>query len=256
MANPAISYDHPLATAQLAAGSETEDGPIQNIATLAVATKWRSMAVPAFFTADLGTEKTIRYLALFGTSLSDAATLRLLLSTTDAHAGDVYDSGTIAADAAEILDGRRQCLHVLPAAESARYAKVELDDPAADFVDVGYAALNDWFQPAYARSWGAGDGVADPSLKQRTLAGNIIVTKRAKWCETAFSLDSLLDSEKSAIRALDRVAGASGPVVFIPNPAASDAAAEMLLGMLKQTEPLVRRQVNIRSRAFAIEELL
>jgi hypothetical protein len=54
MANPAISYNHPLATAQLVAGSETEDGPIQNIVSLTVATKWRSMAVPAFFTADLG----------------------------------------------------------------------------------------------------------------------------------------------------------------------------------------------------------
>jgi hypothetical protein len=188
--------------------------------------------------------------------LSDVGTLRLLLSTTDSHDGDVYDSGTLAADAAEILDGRRQCLHVLPEAKSARYAKVELDDPAAEFVDVGYAALNDWFQPAYARSWGAGDGIADPSLKQRTLAGNIIVTKRAKWRETGFSLDFLLDSEKGDMRALDRVAGASGPVVFIPDPAAADAAEEMILGMLKQTEPLIRRQVNIRSRHFEIEELL
>jgi hypothetical protein len=257
MANAALFWVNSLVGASLAASAETADGPVGNLVKPQVVTAWRALGTAASFTADLGAVRDIRFLALLGVTLGAGATLQLRLSSSGAHAGDVYDSGVVAANAATLLDGRKQCLHLPPALQSARYAKVDLADAAAAFIDVGYAWLGDWWQPARNFSWGFADAVRSRSNKEPSLGGQLYTLKRPKARVKSFALDFLTPAEAKAqgIEIADK-AGDHAPFGIIPDPAASDATREMVIGTLSDLGTVTGVALNVRARPFELTELL
>lgn len=257
MAYPAYFWINNLAGATLAASAETADGPVANLVKPQVVTAWRALASSAWFTADFGGAAPVRVLALLGVALGAGATLRLRLSSSAAHAGDVYDSGVISANAATVLDGRKQCLLVLPATYSAQYAKVDLADGAAAFIDVGWAFLGDWFQFARAYSWGFTDAVASQSNKERALGGQFYTQRRPKQRIRSFTLNFMSPAEaKAQSRDISDRVGDHAPFGMIPDPAAVDAAQEFLVGILSDLGTVAGTARDTRSRTFELTELL
>lgn len=257
MANAAFFWNNNLIGATLAASAETADGPIGNIVKPVVVTAWRALGASASFTADLGAARPTRFLALLGVTLSPAATLRYRLSTTDAHDGDVHDTGVLPANAATLLDGRKQCLLMLAAAHSARYRKLDLADPGAGFIDVGYGVDGDWWQPARNFQWGFGDGARSASNKEYSAAGAAYTLKRPKARVKSFTLGWMTpaDAKTQGMEIWDK-AGDHSPFGIIPDPAAVDAPREMLVGILSQMDPTTGVALNVRSRQFELVELL
>jgi hypothetical protein len=251
------SIANALIGAELAASSETSDGVVGNLTKPVVATAWRALADTAWFTADPGVARDVRFLALFGVSLSASATVRLRLSSSAAHAGDVYDSGVVAANPATVLDGRKQCLLILPAVQSARYSKVDLVDAGAGFIDVGYAWLGNWFVPTRNFSWGFSDGVRTSSNKEYSLGGQGYTMRRPKARVKTFELNFLTPAEAKAqgVEISDK-AGNHAPFGIVPDPDASDAAREMVVGLLSEITPTAGVALNVRARPFELVELL
>jgi hypothetical protein len=257
MSNAVLAWSNLLIGAELAASAETDDGRVGNIVKPQVVTAWRALAASAWFAADLGAAQPMRVLMLLGVTLSPAATLRVRLSTSDAHAGDVYDSGIVAAGAATGFDGRKQCLRVFPAAQTAHYVKVDLADGGAAFIDVGYAWIGDWWQPARNFSWGFQDGVQTETVREISKGGQVYALRRPKARVKRFALDFATPTEaKTQMRQIDDRVGDHAPFLMIPDPDAADAASEAIIGTMTDLQPVTGRALNVRSRPFEMVELL
>lgn len=257
MANAILATSNLLIGAELAASAETQDGPIANIARPPAVTAWRALGSSAWFTADLGAAQTIRALLLMRVTLGPAGTIRVRLSDSAAHDGNVWDSGVQPANAATLLDGRKQCL-VLPAgAPSARYVKVDLADAGAAFIDVGYAWLSDWWQPQRNFSMGFQDGTATSSVREISKGGQVYAQKRPKARIKRFALDFMTPAEaKTRMPEIDDRVGDTAPLLFIPDPGAVDAASQAIVGLLTDLSDVTGRSTKMRARPFEIVELL
>lgn len=255
--NATFFWTNQLSDADLAASDEAGDGVVGNLLKTQLRRAWRALGSAAWFTADYGTTRPVRVLALLGVSLGASATLRWRLSTTAAHDGDVHDTGTIAAGARGTLDGRKQCLVILPADKSARFSKVDLEDPGAGSIDCGFAAQAPWFQPQRNYSLGFADGVESATVQEEALGGSIYSLKRPKARVKRFSLNFLTPAEAAAqgVEITER-AGVSAMFGMIPNPDSADAAAEMLVGQLRDFGETAAPSVKFRQRNFVLREFV
>lgn len=253
----AFFWNNHLSDAELAASNEAGDGVVGNLLMTQLRRAWRALGSAAWFTADYGAARNVRVLALLGVSLGASATLRWRLSTTAAHGGDVHDTGTVPADARATLDGRKQCLVILPADRSARFSRVDIEDPGAGFIDCGFAAQAPWFQPQRNYSLGFADGVESGTVQEMALGGSIYTLKRPKARVKRFSLNFLTPAEAAAqgVEITER-AGVSAMFGMIPNPASADAAGEMLVGQLRDFGETAAPSVKFRQRSFILREFV
>lgn len=257
MANAAFFWINHLIGADLQASAETLDGVVGELVQPVLSVKWRALSSSAFFTGDCGAARPFKFLALLGVSLSDAGTIRLRLANVADFSVVVHDSGVIPASPRVTLDGRRQCLLILPAVVNARYIKVDLVDAGAGFIDVGYAWAGPWWQPERNFSWNFRNGTLSASTKERSLAMNLYATKRPKARTKVFDLAFMRPEEEAAqgVEITDR-AGDHSPFGMVPDPLSVDATREMLVGILTDMTETTGVAVRIRARPFELVEII
>ncbi|MBK8157995.1 MAG: hypothetical protein IPK59_04115 [Rhodospirillaceae bacterium] len=260
----ALSWINHLKAATLAASSEVGSLSAANLLVDHLATKWRSApGTAAFITADLTAAKPCRLFGIFGSNVTPAATWRVRLSSSAAHAGDLYDSGVVAMGAVVVNTVLKrniaQAALLLPAAINARYVKIDLSDAsiALNYVEAGAAWAGDAWQPAYGRSWGAVDGFKDEGPASYSEGGQKYIIRRDRQRVQQFSLDNLTDAERyNQVSALDRLAGRVENILVVPEPGGAYQNHDTVFGTLSALGAVTRRQVNLRARRFEIEERL
>jgi hypothetical protein len=148
----------------------------------------------------------------------------------------------------------------LPAAISARYATVEIDDTAnaAGHLDIGRLFVGGGLQPAYNASYG---GFADEREDLSTVVANPngkrFGTARRRPRGVRFALQYTSQAEADRIHEMQAAVGTLDEVLYVPDPA--DAAHSQrygFLGHLRQLSPIEYPFVLKRSIGFEIGEKL
>lgn len=260
MANCLLSWINHVdrAGALFSADSQSATLPASHLADPVVGKVWRSSGqTAASLTIDFGAVVTLDVLALFGCKLDGSDTIRHRLSMDDPESGDLLDTG---AQASDIAEGYGAHLHWLPETVSARYWRVDIDAPsrnAEGFFDIGRAWAGSAFQPLRNYSYQASESWIDPSVITRAPESGVEqVDKRPAYRQAAFALDHLTPEEARQLKEMDRVAGISGQVLFVPDPASATLAEEAILGRLSRSTPIKHPSFSIHAKTFEIRQSL
>ncbi len=141
MATGALLYDIVTDVGTASAGSvaSATGTPASAVLDPQLEIRWRSAAgvTSTWLLVDIGAQRAIDTVALFGTALTSSASLRVRLSTADATgaAGDAHDSGTIAAGADPQRGGA--AIYLIGTAVYARYVRVDISDGTLPWLEVG-----------------------------------------------------------------------------------------------------------------------
>jgi hypothetical protein len=211
--------------------------PLTNLQTSELAAVARSITDSTADTKiriDHGSAVTARVIWLAGHNLSSAATWRVLRGTT-AGGSDVY-AGTLAnawSIAPPTFDGTvyGACI-VMPAANSARYTTIEIEDTSnpAGYVQAGQLLIGDVLTFTRGPSVGLQHGIRDLSTITEAESGATWATVRRKQRGVSFVLDALEDPETDALQDLLMHVGTHGQAVYLPS--LFDAAANQRYGFL------------------------
>jgi hypothetical protein len=193
--------------------------------------------------------------ALFGTNLTSAATIRIQVGST-AGANDIYDSGTISAG---VVAGYGQTVNVLPGPIVGRYIRFILVDSANPdgFLSAGLCYIGSLWTPTRNFSYGQAAGWQDDSQAQVAKGGQKYFIQSPAYRKTTFKLENLTETDLWANAAeIDRMCGVQNNVLFIPDPAGSHINYQSVFGTMKQSDQQVRTSLGRYSKSYEIDERL
>lgn len=244
-----------VSTTNFSAGSWLAGLPLTNLRNLDLAKVARSTDATSAntkFTADHGSAKTARALCLVGTNLSSAATIRWKRGTSSGGS-EVSDSGALNAWVITplVYNGKRHnMIIVMSSANSARYDTIEIVDTSNSdgYVEIGFCWISDLFVPAINASYGLKDQLIDHGSIERSESGAVWATTRRKFKSTSFVLEWLTQTEADTLHELERVAGTTDPIIYIPD--LTDRAMQQRyggMGLLGELSAIDYPFVNNRS---------
>lgn len=251
-----IAYPNLItATTAVSGGSWLAALPLTNVRNIDYSRVARSTDATVGSTeifVDHGSAKSARVLILAATNLSASATIRWKRGTTN-DSDNVANSGSLNAWAFVplVYNGKNHnIIIVLPSTTSARYDTIEITDTTnpAGYVDVGYLWISDLFIPTVSAAYGLKDELVDLSSGSRSESGAFWPVRRRKLRATSFVLEWLSQSEADVLHELQRVAGTTEPVVYIPD--LDDRNLQQRyggIGVLSELSPIDYPFVNIRS---------
>jgi len=260
MARSLFGWTNYASTGALSAGS--------NAANMSVASGWSSdqgssstawqtvtgvvtSADGAYARIDAGAAVTWRAFALARTNLTSAATVRWRVgSVADMSSGVIYDSGTVSAG---IVAGIGQSVVVAATDQVARYCQVDINDAANpdSFINIPLAYAGPVWVPTVGADWQSSFGRDDRIDEVVTLGGQEFPI--ARWLRRHWSLALTAISAAevwASVMPLDQVARRSGNVIYIPDTASADIAAETVLGRLKPTSDLTYTASSTTMRSY------
>jgi hypothetical protein len=263
--NGGLSWINYLDGAQLAASSEVPDLPIANLQSQHLSTKWRSAgALSVWWTADYGQALPVDVIGWFGANFTAAAQRRIRLSSSNAHAGDLYDSGLGAMTPDIRVDRRKptaivsksQAVHLLSSPITARYLKIDFSDSGLDYLEAGLAWAGQLWQPARNFSYGEAPAMQDPSTTTKSVAGNAYTDLRPQFMADTFTFPALTEAEAKTLLGMDGVVGTAMNLLWIRNPRPAEMSKTALLGMQVQIGQMPIVAFDRRSRQFQLAERL
>lgn len=234
MTNCLFAYPDRTLAATLTGGSWSATLTLANLKdrlTTKVARSTNALAASTTVSADLGSLRNLRLLALLGSNLSAAATARWQLYTDSGYTQLVHDTGALpvpwaALDAEVLTNWRPDFYHVLPSTQSGRYLRVEIIDTAnpAGYVEIGRALAMPAWQPTINLAYGNPlhyDHSA--TVVERALGGPRYAGRRRPLRSQTVQLDALSSAEAhQAILEMQRTLGRDGELFFVHDPDASD----------------------------------
>jgi hypothetical protein len=257
MSNAVIGYVNAIdaAATMLSGGGDVASLPVQNVQDPQPRKPYRTIGTAAYFVADFGTQTAIEAVALVATSLTEAGTLRVRLSTSDATgaAGDAYDTGVTAAGADPRYLGN--VLNIPASTKTGRYLRVDLADSSLAYIDIGRCYAGPLFRPGRNMSYGAGIGYLDFGTKQRGRGGQLFskAAGRARYVTATFNNLTQIEAMTQALE-LDRLIGNTGDVLFVMDPESTYLAQTWLWGVVADMTLISVPQFSLYSKAYRIEE--
>ncbi len=254
--NAWIGWVNRVDAAALSASSEASpDGLVGKLQTIRLAQVWRSESATAWFRADFGSAVAIDMLGLFGTDIAAADLVRHRLSAVSAGGYELLDAEA----ASGVQEGYAQHILPLDATIAARYWECRIT--AASLSGTGYfhvgrawagAALKLQSNPAF----GATRGWRDLSRVTRGEVSGIRDSQGGAKLRTAtFALSNMVEADHRAIEEMQRIAGLTGQVFFIPAPDDTEyRARDAILGGLDALNPLAEPSHDINASSFAITQ--
>lgn len=249
--------------AVITAGSEAATMPASNLLRRQPSDMWRALDLDnAFVTLDLGAAEPVRLVWLGYTNASSAATWRVRAAATEADltAAPGYDSGSLSHwPVAELSDwDRTHAFLWLPAAETWRWWRIDVDDPANPdgFYQAGRLYLSDPWQPSRNYRFGASDGYQDDSQPQRARGGQTYVADGAMWREGSFSLRFQGREEmRSQASRIDRLVGTRRDLLIVYDPEdLSRFMDECFYARLAELRPLVLERWRLYEKTYTWTE--
>lgn len=179
-----------------------------------------ALAASTILTRDHGSAVSQRALVLAWHNLSSAAALTWKLGTT-AGASDVASLTLNAWQITPVVrSGRRhQAVMVLQRSYSARYSTLEIVDTANTdgYVEVGQMWIGDLIVTTYGAQYGLRHEQQDLSANQRSDGGTLWSTERRVLRGASFVLPNLLEDEGDTMHEMQRVAGTTKRVLYVPD---------------------------------------
>lgn len=256
MAAPLFSYVNHVDGGTLSASAQSGDLSPSNMASPIIDRVWRTQTLTAYGQVDFGADKTVDCLAL---RFSRAVTLPTSGTVTHAldadggtpGAGAVYDSGAVSIG---VADGYGYHLHVPASSQTARYWRFTFNITGVDFIDVVRAWAGEAFRPDPGLSEGYADGFSSADRVARSpRSGDAWGEQRAYKRTIAGALGGMTDDWTTA-RELSRIAGRAGEVLFCKDTAASDVGKEVVIGLMREVNPITFPRFPLKSWAFQITE--
>ncbi|CAO3453845.1 hypothetical protein [Azospirillum argentinense] len=177
--------------------------------------------------------------------------------------GDILDTGWVNA---AVATGYWHTLQILPAAVSARYVRVDIDDPARATTGVNGQAAGDlitgrlWasdvIQPMRNISYPVNERPVPMDTKQRgKRSGAVSVDPGATYREISFGYEALSQEEaRGTFKEFLRRVGIREQLVFIPEPGSVYQPTEAILGRQAESTPMTWANFAMWSHSMTIEE--
>ena len=171
---------------------------------------------------------------------------------------DNYWLGTLSQSA--IAGYQAPFIHLLSTAQTLRYWRVEIGDtvnPDA-YVQIGRLFMAATWVPSVNYAYGAGLGFEDPTPVDTALSGAEYFDVRSRFRVFNFELEYLLATEAyNSVLDLQRLAGASGEVLVVPNrDDTTTQPSRAFLGRLRQMSQVREVQPSAFTVAFEAKELI
>lgn len=263
--NGGLSWINYLDGAVLTASSEASGLPIGNLQSVHLATKWRSDgALSVSWMIDLGTAMPVDTIGVFGANFTAGAQWRIRLSSSDAYAGDLHDSGLIAMNPEIRVDRRKpsapisksQALYLIAAPVTARYLKKEFQDSGLSYLEAGLGWAGQLWQPERNFSYGQAPALQDPSTTTPSVGGQSYTDLRPQFMTDSFTFGLLTDDESKIVEAMDGAVGTAMNLLWVKNPMQAYQNKTAILGRQMQIGQMPIVAHNRRSRQFQIAERL
>ncbi len=269
MANCLFAYPDRALAATLTGGSWSATLTLANLKdrlVTKVARSTNALATSTTFDANLGAARDLRLLALLGSNLSQAATVRWRLYSDSGYTQLVHDTGALpvswsALEAEALSDWRPDLWHVLPSTKNGRYLRVSIVDTAnpAGYIEIGRALAMPAWSPAVNLAWGNPihyDHSA--TVIERSLGGPRYAGRRRPLRLQRIELPHLTSGEAhQAILEMQRTLGRDGELFFVHDPAATDfyQRQRSFLATMDEPNPLDNPYIANYSSSLALLEV-
>lgn len=245
--------------AMVAAGSEIATLPASNVQQPHLSRKWHTAAgvKASYLLLDMLAAASCSLLAVLGSNLTAAATLRLRASTADptAVAGDLLDTGTISAG---VKTGYGAIYRSFTAV-AARYWRLDLADASLpDNLQIGRVFLGPKWVPSSNQEFGWSVTPLDDSAVVESYGFQTYGDERPQRRLLQFSLSWMTEAEMYGNAfALARASGRVRDVLAVNDTLGSTYLSEQsVYGLLQAAEPLVHESAQIFRQKFIVKERL
>ena len=263
MSNVAIAHEN-LADADavvLTATSNVIFMPVSELLTLHVGRKWRGSGGNAeSVIVDLGSSQSLDTVAMMGLNLTTAGTTRVKMSNTDpaVTVGDVYDSTALIGEVDERFG---YLIDLLPAPVSARYVRIDLEEPIADYIEAGrlFIGLRSVFgsDGNYNADYGWSYQWVDPSRIVKSIAGQSFIDQRRSYRVFELSFSFMTETDRRGfVEEIDRANGRKIDVLAIVDPADANLGYVSVWGLLADLQAITQPLFDRWSKSYRIEERL
>jgi hypothetical protein len=213
--------------------------------------------------ADFGANVSVGCVAFISTTLGlsgGTPTVRAQVSDDAGFGTAAWDTGTVAASTDAAAGGN--VILVAPANVTARFMRVEIDDPEASFLDLGRIVAGPLWRPAYAPAYGMGEGrqILDRRDRNPHTGAEFPVAAVVNPRQASFTLPLISRAEAiTEWRSMVATLGATGDALWIPDDSLSQAELNQrsLWGAMVQpgeSALLTRSNFVGHTRAFTITE--
>lgn len=228
------------------------DLDVQQARRLPVGRPWRVLGTSCTLDFDSGAGNTFKVFAAISTNLTSAATIRVALSNTAAGNNDVYDSGTVNANATKELPN---AFHILSSEVTARYGSVTFVDTSREFIDIGRVVGGPAWLPTETADFDQQISVNDASVKLKSITGETLVSFRGKTRRLEFQLSYNTEAEMvSNAFEIDRAKGLTLPILVIAD-AENELQKLSLYGMIDRSTPLNHWVYQLVRKRYIVSEL-
>lgn len=253
-----LAWDNKLDGATLSAGSEIVSLPAANVQQPHLSRKWHTAAgvKSSYLLADMRASVTCALLAILGTNLTPAATVRLRASDVDPTA-----TGSLLLDTGVLAGGVKAgygAIYKAFAATTARYWRLDPEDLALpDNLQVGRVFLGPSWEPSVPQLYDWSVTPLDPSAVVESYGGQEYADERPQRRVLRFVLDWMDEAEMYGNAfALARANGVVRDVLAIHDINGAYLPEQAVWGRLTESQPLVRRSLRIFQQKFTVKERL
>lgn len=255
----ALVVDNLALAGRVAASSQEQAMPASNLLTPHTTERWRSMVNSAFFVVDMGGQVIADTAMLKGLTAGIAASARCRLSSIDSTgaAGDGFDSGVAVNGSANLDVDYGAAVWVLTAPVTFRYARFDIEDADASYVEAGSIIVG--LREAFAYNFAPGGSIqyVDRSRVATTAAGLSLVEEDNWFRRIDLSFDINEVQRYGVVERLDRVAGRRKSVLLLINPESSNLPRDAIFGLVTDLTPSTWAQaVEVYGKQLRIEERL
>lgn len=151
-----------------------------------------------------------------------------------------------------------QAVYPMPAGKSASGSSVRLTmrSPRLEYVEAGRLVACKTWRPTYSASFGWSRKTLDPSLKRRTIGGQVYTRRRPKFEAWRLDFEWLTNADMLKARALDRLAGTTEDVLVILDPDSDDLSRDSVWGQPAELADHSNESFDVWRKQLVIEQRL
>jgi len=243
MANILISTPVLSDAATLFPSAETTAGPAINLQTMQPTDLWEASGGAPYIEVDLGSISDFNLIALLFTNATGADQWRVRAANTQGAlvSAPVYDSNY---DTVSYVGSEGHVFIFESAGITNRWVRIDLITASNPF----YAArlyIADGIQQSINYDFGGEDGYDDDSLIDITDGGRLIPNGGTNRSVFTFTLNTKTETERNAIREINKARGAQSDVLAIRDPEASVNKADVVYyGLLQRRRVAITTAFN------------
>jgi hypothetical protein len=241
MANAALVLDNLALAGNVAASSQVLTMPASKLLTPHPSERWRSLSVSDYVVLDHGAGISADTIMIGGLTCSEAATVRLRLSSIDATglAGDVLDTGSLANGHQSFDVDYGSFVLLLDSPLAWRYLRFDIADPGADYVEAGFVleGLREGMLVNFTQ--GGSVQYVDRSRVSKSSSGMSLVWHDNHYRQIDLSFPWVEEAQRyGLIERLDRACGRRNNLLLITEPDAPNLPRASFYGLMTDVTPV------------------